>query len=142
MSRVALAGVVFALGLAGPLAADDATLKTLAGSYTAVALNKDGKDAPAAVVAEMKAKIEKDEITFTVKDKEFPAKLKVDPTKTPHHLDFAPTEGPEKGRTFPGIYKLEKGELVLAFTEKADRPADFTGAKDVLVVRLKKDGGK
>lgn len=142
MTRFALAGVVFAVGLAGPLAADDATLKSLAGSYKAVGLHKYGEDAPADLVTEIRAKIEKDEITFTVKGKEFPAKLKVDSAKTPAYLDLSPSDGPEKGRTFLGIYKLEKGELVLAFTEKADRPADFKGGEDVLVVRLKRDGGK
>jgi uncharacterized protein (TIGR03067 family) len=139
MTRFAFAGVVFAAGLTAPLAADEATLKTLAGSYTVVGMLKDGKDAPADLLKEMRAKIEKDEITFTVKGKEFPAKLKVDPVKSPAHLDLAPSEGPEKGRTFPGLYKLEKGELVLAFTEKADRPTDFKGGADILVVRLKKD---
>jgi uncharacterized protein (TIGR03067 family) len=142
MTRLALAGTVFALGLAGPLVADDATLKGLAGTYKAVSVLKDGKEAPPDVVAGFGVKIEKDEITFSVKGKEFPAKLKVDPTKTPAHLDLSPADGPDKGRTFPGIYRVEKGELVLAFTEKTVRPTDFAGGPDVLVVRLKKGGGK
>ncbi|HEX4609446.1 MAG TPA: TIGR03067 domain-containing protein [Urbifossiella sp.] len=142
MVRVALVGVVFAVGVAGPLAADDATLKTLAGSYKVVGLNKAGKDAPPTEFDGFRAKIAGDQITFTVKGKEFPAKIKVDPAKTPAHLDLSPTDGPEKGMTFPGVYKLEKGELVLAFTEKSDRPSDFKGGDDVMVLRLKKDDGK
>jgi uncharacterized protein (TIGR03067 family) len=140
MSRLTLAGVVFALGVAGPLLADEPGLAALAGSYKAASLLKDGKEAPADLVAAVAAKIEKDEITFTVKGKEFPAKLRVDPKKAPAHLDLSPADGPDKGRTFPGLYKVEKGELVLAFTERSDRPADFAGGPDVLVVRLKKDG--
>lgn len=142
MARVAFAGIVFALGLAGPLLADEPGLAALAGSYKAVSVLKDGKPAQAELVDGFRAKIEKDEVTISVKGKEFPAKLKADPKRTPAHLDLSPTDGPEKGRTFPGIYKLEAGELVLAFTEKADRPADFKGGPDVLVVRLKKDAGK
>ena len=142
MTRLTLAGVVFALGVAAPLAADDATLKGLAGTYKAVSVLKDGKEAPPDVVTGFGVKIEKDEITFSVKGKEFPAKLRVDPKKAPPHLDLSPADGPDKGRTFPGIYALEKGELVLAFTERADRPTDFAGGPDVLVVRLKKGGGK
>jgi uncharacterized protein (TIGR03067 family) len=138
MTRLTLAGVVFAIGVAGPLAADDAAVAALAGSYQAVSVLKDGKESPPELVAAFAAKIEKDELTFTVKGKEFPAKIKVDPKKAPAHLDLSPLDGPDKGRTFPGLFKLEKGELVLAFTEKADRPADFAGGKDVLVVRLKK----
>ena len=142
MTRFALAGLVFALGLAAPLAADEPALAALAGSYKAVAVVKEGKALPADVVDGFRAKIEKDEITITVKGKDFPAKLKADPKKTPAHLDLSPADGPDKGRTFPGIYKLEKGELVIAFTEKTDRPTEFTGGADVLVLRLKKDDAK
>lgn len=140
MVRVALIGMVFAL--AGPVAADDATLKLLAGSYTAVAVSKDGADVTADVLAGFTAKIAGDELTITVKGKAFPAKITVDPAKSPARIDIAPSEGAEKGRTFPGLYKLEAGELVLAFSEKADRPADFAGGPGVLVARLKRAGGK
>lgn len=138
MSRVLFAGVVFAAGFVAPVAADDATLKTLAGSYTAVAVLKDGKAVPADVLAGFTAKISGDELTMTVKGKAFPAKITVDPKKTPAHIDIAPTDGPEKGRTFPGLYKWEAGELVVAYAERIDRPEDFSGAGGVLV-RLKKD---
>lgn len=139
MARFALAGVAF---LAGVAAADPVSLAALAGSYKAVSVTHHGKALPADVLAGFAAKVEKDEITITVKGKDFPAKLKLDATKAPAHLDLAPQDGPEKGRTLPGIVRLEKGELVLAYTETADRPADFAGGPDVVVVRLKRDGGK
>ena len=140
MARFALAGVAFLVGVAS--AADPVSLAALAGSYKAVSVSHHGKAVPADVVAGFAAKVVKDEITMTVKGKDFPAKLKLDATKAPAHLDLAPQDGPDKGRTFPGIVRLEKGELVLAYTETADRPADFAGGPDVVVVRLKRDGGK
>ena len=46
------------------------------------------------------------------------AKLKADNSKTPQTIDFMPTDGEAKGKTYPGIYKLEKGELTIVFVEK------------------------
>src|SRR5436190_21427279 len=115
MARFALAGVAFLLGIAGSLAADDVSLATLAGSYKAVSASHHGKALPADVIAGFAAKIEKDELTITVKGKDYPAKLKLDAKQTPAHLDLAPQDGPDKGRTFPGIVRLEKGEVVLAY---------------------------
>ncbi|QDU19623.1 TIGR03067 domain-containing protein [Urbifossiella limnaea] len=140
MTRFALAAVAFLIGTT--VAADDVSLAALAGSYKAVSASHHGKAVPADVLAGFAAKIEKDDLTFSVKGKDYPAKLKLDAKSTPAHLDLAPQDGPDKGRTFPGIVRLEKGEVVLAFTETADRPADFAGGKDVMVVRLKRDGGK
>jgi len=140
MARFALAAVLFVSGAA--VAADPVSLAALAGSYKAVSVTHHGKAVPADVLAGFAAKIDKDDLTITVKGKEFPAKLKLDATKAPAHLDLAPQDGPDKGRTFPGVVRLEGGEVVLAYTETADRPADFKGGKDVTVVRLKRDGGK
>ncbi|MFO0799977.1 MAG: TIGR03067 domain-containing protein [Gemmataceae bacterium] len=140
MTRFALAAVAFLIGTT--VAADDVSLAALAGSYKAVSASHHGKAVPGDVLAGFAAKIEKDDLTFSVKGKDYPAKLKLDAKHAPAHLDLAPQDGPDKGRTFPGIVRLEKGEVVLAYTETADRPADFAGGKDVMVVRLKRDGGK
>lgn len=140
MVRFALAAVAFVLGAAAT--ADEVSLAVLAGSWKAMSVTHHGKAVPPDVLAGFAAKIEKDELTITVKGKEFPAKLKLDAKKSPAHLDLAPQDGPEKGRTLPGVVQLEKGELVLAYTETADRPTNFDGGPDVVVVRLKRDGGK
>jgi uncharacterized protein (TIGR03067 family) len=34
-------------------------------------------------------------------------KLKLDPTKSPKTIDFMHSEGPDKGKTEPGIYEIE-----------------------------------
>ena len=75
---------------------------------------------------------------FSYTKEEHKAKLKVDATKTPHTIDILPTEGDSKGKTFPGIYKLEKGEVTLVFTEKGDRPKDFKAEGEAMMIRMKK----
>lgn len=142
MKRFAAAGVVFAVAVGGVVVADEKALKELAGKYQAVGMTKDGKEAPDEVVKGLTATFAGDELTITVGGQPKKAKVAADATKKPAHLDISPTDGPEKGKTFPAIYKLEKGELTLAFTEKADRPKDFRGGADVLVIKFKKADAK
>ena len=141
MKRVSLAAVVFALALTAPCA-NGQPVAELDGTYQAVALTRDGNEQPADFVKTVSLKIAAGELTFTIKDKTFPAKIKVDAKAKPPAIDIAPSDGPEKGRTFPGIYKFENGELWLAFTEKGDRPTQFKGEGNVVLVRLKRDETK
>ena len=141
MKRYTFTAVIFALAFGLSVAAD-APLADLEGSYKAVALTRDGKDEPADTVGSIAVKIAADELTFTVKDKTFPAKIKVDAKAKPATIDIAPSDGPEKGRTFLGIYKLEKGELMIAFAERGERPTAFKGDNGTLLVKLKKDEKK
>ena len=45
-------------------------------------------------------------------------------------------------RTFPGIYKIEKGELTLTFTEKGDRPKEFKVDGEAMLLKMKKEEKK
>src|SRR5439155_1983033 len=106
---------------------DGPGLKELQGTYTVLAISKGGEPAPEEFRKEMTVTIAKDELTFTIKDKKFPAKItQVDPKARPAAIDIAPSEGPEKGKTYLGIYTYKDGELTLAFTEKGERPKDFS----------------
>src|SRR5690349_18722541 len=67
-----------------------------------------------------------------------------DPAKSPKTIDIAPGDGPNKGKTMLGIYKLD-GDKLTACYDAADkgRPTDFTapeGSGRVLVTyeRMKK----
>jgi uncharacterized protein (TIGR03067 family) len=138
MNRIIPAAVLF-FAACGLSAADALPLEQLEGSYQAVSVNRDGKDEPADRVSTVKAKIAADELTITVKDKSFPAKIKIDAKAKPATIDIAPSDGPDKGHTFPGIYKVEDGRLVIAFTEKGDRPTEFKGGDGVLLLTLKRE---
>lgn len=142
MTRFAAAGVVFAAVVGGAVVADDKALKELEGKYTVAAVTKGGQPAPDEFVQSASAVVKGDELTITAKGKDNRAKIKVDATKKPAQIDLSPSDGPEKGKTFPGIYKLDKGEWTLAFTERGDRPTEFKGEADVVLIRFKKAEAK
>jgi uncharacterized protein (TIGR03067 family) len=147
MKRFALAGGLLAAAFAGVLSAQDKALKELEGTYKVTFMEKVGKVAEKEVNESLKITIKGDELTvlITEKDgekKEKKAKIKVETAKTPHTIDITPSDGPEKGKTFPGIYKIEKGEVTVVFTEKGDRPKDFKVEGEAVLIRLKKDEKK
>ncbi len=65
--------------------------------------------------------------------------FKLAPKAMPKAIDLIRRNGPDKGKAFKGIYRLEKDVLTvcIAFTYEAPRPAEFTapaGADRVLLV--------
>jgi uncharacterized protein (TIGR03067 family) len=56
--------------------------------------------------------------------------IRLDPTKDPGHFDLVAPDGPFKGKTLPGIYKLENRRLTVCLRDgKAldkGRPTEFT----------------
>jgi uncharacterized protein (TIGR03067 family) len=139
MTRPAASFALLAFALAGLARADDKGLKELEGKYKIVQAERDGKQAEKALTDAVTVAIAGDALTM-----EGPggdpkvAKLKVNPDAKPATIDLIPQDGPEKGKTFPGIYKLEKGELTLAFSEKGERPKDFKSDNEAILLRLKK----
>ena len=119
-------------------------LKVLEGTYSVALLEKDGKPAEKQIKDNVKFVFQGDVLTIQIKDEAKKAKIKVDAVKTPHTIDITPTDGTEKGKTFPGIYKAEKGEVTLAFTEKpnADRPKNFKSDENTVLVKLEKEAKK
>lgn len=133
-----LVGVVAVGGRAQDCAADAA--KKIEGTYKVVSLTKDG-------VADTK---DTSNTTFTIKGGELliseggktkdTATFKLDPSKTPPHIDLMPG----KGMGVYGIYQTKATkdgfELTIAFTRSGgERPTDFKGAGAMVLV-LKKDG--
>src|SRR5687767_1604596 len=97
MRRV-VAVVLFA-GLIGSAVAQDAEkeLKRLEGTYKVKALKKDGMDAPKEVMDSVKeVAIKGGKLIIKVMDEDKTAKITVDPSKKPAHIDLTPEDGPEK----------------------------------------------
>jgi uncharacterized protein (TIGR03067 family) len=143
MKRFAMAGGLMVAAFAGVVLAQDKALKELEGTYKVTALEKAGKAAEKALTDSVKIIIKGDEFTLTFdKDgekQEKKAKIKVDSSSTPATIDITPSDGPEKGKTFPGIFKIEKGEVTIIFTEKGDRPKEFKSEGESMMVKMKKD---
>lgn len=145
MKHLALAAAVLALCLGRPAAADEKGLKELEGTYKIAAAEKGGKAAPKELTDAATVTVKAGElvIAFAADDRKV-AKIKVGGDAKLATIDLSPQDGPEKGKTFPGIYRLDKGELTLLFAEKGDRPKLFPtddGYKpddDAVLLRLKK----
>jgi uncharacterized protein (TIGR03067 family) len=144
MTRFAAAGVLLVFGIGTLLGADDKALKELEGRYKVLAVEKGGKQLDPKRTESIHVTFKGDEFIFTQADdkEEKKARIKVDASKTPHTIDFVPSEGPEKGKTFPGIYKLDQGELTLVFDEHGERPKDFKSEGRAVLMKLKKDDKK
>jgi uncharacterized protein (TIGR03067 family) len=139
MTRHAAALALLATSLAGLARADEKGLKELEGTYKVVLAERDGKPAEKALTDAVTVAVKGDEFTMTFSpDDKKTAKIKVTPDAKPAKIELSPQDGPEKGKTFPGIYKLEKGELTLAFSEKGERPKEFKSDNEAILLILKK----
>jgi uncharacterized protein (TIGR03067 family) len=139
MKRFALAGGLMVAAFAGVVFAQDKALKELEGTYKVLALEKAGKPAPKELADSLKITIKGEDFTIKIGDEEKKAKIKVDSSKTPNTIDITPGDGPEKGKTFAGIIKSEKGEVTLVFTEKGDRPKEFKSEGEAMMLKMEKD---
>jgi uncharacterized protein (TIGR03067 family) len=142
MKRFALAGALLIASFAGVIVAQDKALKELEGTYKVTYIEKVGKVAPKELADSLKVTFKGDELVIRVGEDDKKAKIKVDTSKTPNTIDVLPSEGPVKGKTFPGIYKFEKGELTLTFTEKGDRPKEFKVEGEAVLLKMKKEEKK
>lgn len=120
-------------------AADEADLKILEGVYKVEAISKGTVEAPEDVRNGVTVTFKGDEMKLSLPKATLTAKIKVDGSKPVKTIDISPAEGPEKGKTFPGIYKIEDGLLTVAFNEKGDRPAEFKAEGDITLLKLKKN---
>jgi uncharacterized protein (TIGR03067 family) len=102
-------------------------LKKLEGVYVMVSGEEKGEKLSDKIVNGASLTITGDKHTVKVGDKTIIGTHKLDPTKKPKEIDAMDTEGPFKGKTLLGIYKLEKGEFTVCFAGPGkDRPKEFT----------------
>lgn len=140
MTRL-LAAVAMAVGAVSAAAQDTPALKAakaLNGNYTVKEVNFDGQPGPVEVVQAITGvEIKDGVITVQSAKKDDPAKFVVDATQTPATIDITPKVG---DKPKPGLYKVEKGELTIVFSDKGVRPIDFStgeGVRKLVLVKKK-----
>jgi uncharacterized protein (TIGR03067 family) len=118
-------------------------LERLQGTWIVASLVEKGKGLPAAEIEVLEVAIEKNVFTVTEKGKKVVEyEIKLDPSKKPATIDFTHLIGDDKGKTEPGIYVIEKGQIKMALDEtRKGRPTVFEGketeAYSVIVLKKK-----
>jgi uncharacterized protein (TIGR03067 family) len=129
MRTTALAALAVGLLLAAEAPGGDAKeeLKKLAGTWRMVSGEQDGKALPEEVVKGARLVIKGDRHTVRVGGDTLAGTHRLDPSEEPKAIDATDTEGPYKGKTIRGIYKLEGGRLTVCFAGPGKaRPKAFT----------------
>lgn len=116
--------------IAGEAVKQDAVKKdvdAIQGTWKIVALEADGKQAPAEIVATLKLTFKGDTLTFTPGEPGFSNyTYKLDPTTKPASFDMTHADGDNKGETQKGIYSLEGNHLRICLGKADNRPKEFT----------------
>jgi len=136
-----LSALALVLGvLAGAAAARDDTvdseLKGLQGTWTITRFVLEGRE-DAGSGQTLVVSAERYALRNNSKDLET-GTFRIDPAKSPRTFDFTPQDGPDRGKTTPGIYELKGDALRVARNlDGKTRPADF-GGKGVVVYVCKR----
>jgi RNA polymerase sigma-70 factor (ECF subfamily) len=137
--------------LAGAAAADpeeavEKELKLLDGTWTVVALEADGKKAPADALKGMRWVFKGKELNAHDPDgKESRATIKLAPDSSPKKIDMLALDGEFKGKVVEGIYELKDVRLKVCLRDPKEkdrgRPKDFdtTGEKGLGTITLEKE---
>ena len=141
---VAVAALAFANLAGGGDAKKD--LDMIQGKWTVQSIKEsDGKNPPDDFLKDLEVIVKDDtmKIILVPKSETLDAfKLKLDPAKKPKAIDFTHTEGPDKGKTELGIYKLEGDTLTVCVNDfDKERPSAFAtkeGTKISVIVMKKK----
>jgi uncharacterized protein (TIGR03067 family) len=134
MSPIAVFLLACGVAVGAPADAAAQAVKELQGTWTLVAMEEKGQRIS---VEEVKA----EGCSFVIRGSEFLLKergktkmrfsFKVDPTKSPRHIDFQRRDGPTVPGTCHAIYSLEKGQLKICIgtnfnpDEPEERPQEF-----------------
>jgi uncharacterized protein (TIGR03067 family) len=97
------------------------------GTWKFVALEYDGKQAPAQIVAALKLVFKDDTLTFTPGEPGFTNyKFKLDPTTRSASFTMTHADGTNKDETEKGIYSLDGDRLKICFGRLEKAPNELT----------------
>ena len=116
----------------------DNDAKVLLGTWDLVKAEKGGKPLPDSDSKGLKVEITKDEMVIVMpgRDRKETAKYKLDMKSKPRGIDITPKG--QDGKTVKGIYKIEKGELTMCWSEQGmERPTKFDDKSKALLVLRK-----
>lgn len=134
-----------AVAIAGESAEDEA--KRLQGTWKVVRLAADDMEAPPEAIRDGRWTFRGDQIIIPGPD---PGKatFKVMPDQSPRALDMTALDGPNKGKTFACIYKIEGERLSICFPEGRQestnraRPTEFGSGKGRSLIVLERMKGQ
>ena len=102
-------------------------LDGIQGTWRLVALEANGRQAPAEFVVVMKLVFKVDTLTFPGGEPGFTNyKFKLDPTTKPAGFTMAHADGTKQGETNKGIYSLDGDCLQICFAKADQLPREFT----------------
>ena len=134
-----------ALGLSAA-AADEKTskdeLERFTGTWRGVSYVRDGTDVPKAEAEKVRLVVMGEKYTFTEGGEEIEGTHKLDPTRTPKHIDAVRTKGPHKGEKMLGVYQLSEDAFVVCFAApEKDRPTELkpAGGPGLRVLSFKRE---
>ena len=107
-------------------------LKKFEGNWTITSWRQYGQDLEKEGLETAKWTVKGDKYTFAMGGNEEEGKIKLDSSKKPATIDLDITEGMDKGKGQPGIYKIDGDTITIALAAPGakDRPKDFTSTED------------
>lgn len=131
MTAFGMGIVVLAVGALIAAEAEDAKkdLEKLQGTWLLVAGERDGKEFTEEEVKKTKLFIKGD--TFRIPESAVATSqdgtIKIDPSKKPKEMDATTGSGPDKGKTWQGLYELDGDTYKVCFAPPGkDRPKEFS----------------
>jgi uncharacterized protein (TIGR03067 family) len=105
--------------------------QTLSGRWAPESAVMAGKAFPDEVRKSISLVLSNGKYTVKVGDQVDEGTYTVDATKTPKTITIVGSKGPNKGKTIPGIYELDKGTLRVCYDMSGKaHPADFESKPD------------
>jgi uncharacterized protein (TIGR03067 family) len=109
--------------------------ENIQGTWKVVAMEADGEQAPAEIVAAMKLIFKGDTLTFKPGEPGFTNyTYKLDPTTKLASVDMTHADGEDKGQTDKGIYFLDGDNLKICMGSPDRRPKELTSKSAAMYV--------